>query len=119
MAAPAETTTTCPLCREDVAASAFDDHLRREHDLVTYRSVRRSTRETLEAVLGDLLTARPAQDAWQVLGQLARDARGSDAEKQVAEWLSEALEELGERQEGATAVTAALAPLVRHPRLLA
>src|SRR2546423_1247652 len=57
-------TQTCPLGRQGVAASAFDEHLPPGHRLVPYRSVRRSSRETLETVLGDLLTAKPAQDAW-------------------------------------------------------
>lgn len=119
MPATPEAMMTCPLCRDNVAASAFDEHLRRQHDLVTYRSVRRSSRETLEAVLGDLLTARPAPEAWQALWQLARDAQGATAEKAVAEWLGEALAQMSQRNDAVTAVTAALAPLATHPRLIA
>src|SRR5438874_2130816 len=40
MSAAPEALIICPLCRDGVATSAFDDHLRRAHDLVTYRDVR-------------------------------------------------------------------------------
>src|SRR5437773_9517034 len=117
MSAAPEALIICPLCRDGVATSAFDDHLRRAHDLVTYRAVRRSSRETLETVLGDLLTTNPPEDAWQALWQLAREGHGNRADRAVADWLAAALDDLGDGRE---AVLAALAPLAApQPRLVA
>ena len=52
MPAPPEALLVCPLCRQDVAVSAYEDHLRREHDLIEV------VRQALEAPLpGHVKTA--------------------------------------------------------------
>lgn len=110
MSAPPQQ-SICPLCRDAVPPSAFDDHLRLAHDLVSYRNVRRSSRETREAVLGDLLSSRPLPEAWQMLWRLAREAHGPAAEAAVADWLADGLD--------GDSASPALAALVTAPRLLA
>ena len=98
----------CPLCRDGIAAPAFDEHLRKAHGLVSYRNVRRSFRETLETIFGELFTPRPSADAWQALEQLARDEHPGRAEPALADWLAAALADLpDDRREP---ITDALAP---------
>ena len=53
----------CPLCRRDVPGISFDDHLLKIHRLSTYRGVRRSFEETLEAIRQGI------QDAYSSRGR--------------------------------------------------
>lgn len=115
---PAEALLTCPVCQRGITAADYDRHLRREHDLVVYRGVRRPTAETLDAIRFDLLAKPPSDPAWQAVQRLARDESRQPA-KWLAGWLTECLNRVPELQRGS--VMSRLVPLIApgHDDLIA
>jgi hypothetical protein len=100
----------CPLCQSTLVAAVFDDHLRQAHRLFTYREVRRTLDDTLDAILVDLLTPRPEPRAWQALVRIGRSEHGADVDRFLADRLIRALARLDEDQR--ETVTRAVAPLI-------
>ena len=73
---PPEALLVCPICRESLPAAVYESHLRQLHRLFSYRGVRRSFDDTVEAMLDDLLKAPPVAVAWPALVRLVRDEHG-------------------------------------------
>jgi hypothetical protein len=93
-AAP-EALVICSICRQAMVVSAFEEHLRQAHQLVTFRGVRRSFADTLEAMLEDLVSPH-AGEAWQALVQLARREHPDRADSFLAGLLATTLARLPE-----------------------
>src|SRR5262245_48133057 len=96
-----EALVTCPVCGRGVPGPDYDRHLRREHDLVVYRGVRRPPSETLDAIRFDLIADPPSDVAWQALRRLARDELPDKPAKWLAEWLAESWGRLTEQRRAA------------------
>jgi predicted RNA-binding Zn-ribbon protein involved in translation (DUF1610 family) len=94
---------SCPLCQTSHVASALEDHLRTAHRLVTYKGVRRSLDDAVAALLSDLLSPHPDDAAWLTLARLARSEHGPDADRFLADRLTEGLSRLGEPRRDAVA----------------
>jgi hypothetical protein len=110
MSAPPESLVVCSICRLAVAPPAFEEHLRQVHQLYTFRGVRRSLPDTLDALLEALLAARPSQDAWQALVGLARDMHGAQADDFLAGLLAAGLARAPEARRASLIET--LAPVI-------
>ena len=127
--APPEALIVCSICRQALAVSAFEEHLRQAHQLFTFRGVRRSLPDTLEAILDDLITPQPSADAWHALVWLARGEHLERADDFLAGLIATSLARQPEARRGALikALAPVIAPgqagllggLARHPELAA
>ncbi|MFO0879211.1 MAG: hypothetical protein U0840_17845 [Gemmataceae bacterium] len=106
--------TLCSICQTLIPTTTLDDHLRQAHQLHTYRGVRRFQSDTLAAILGDLISLKPDDVAWQGLVKLAREEGGLHADRQLVEWLTPGLERLTGRH--LPSVCEALAPVMAPVR---
>jgi hypothetical protein len=105
-----EALVVCSICRQTVASAVFEDHLRRFHQLFTFRGVRRSLGDTLEAILEELLALRPSEDAWHTLVRLAHAEHPTRADDFLAGLLTALVVRQPESRRGA--LLSSLAPLI-------
>jgi hypothetical protein len=100
----------CSLCGLSVAPADYEQHLRSDHGLVSYRGVRRELPEALEVMRFDLFGNPPSGEAWSALTRLAREEHGQGGTDWLAGWLAT---NLGRVPEGKRkALLAALAELI-------
>jgi hypothetical protein len=107
-----EALVLCPLCSQGIGPSDYERHLQRQHGLFTYRGVRRTWTDTLEAIRADLFAESPSELAWQTLSQRMREqVLPAEAETHLAEILAAGLAAVPETRR--ELIVAALAVLLR------
>ncbi|MFQ3593911.1 MAG: hypothetical protein SNJ82_12090, partial [Gemmataceae bacterium] len=114
-----EALVICPLCSQAVSARDHERHLQQQHGLFSYRGVRRTWADTLEAVRADLFAEPHAETAWQTLVRLTQEQFSPrEAEARLAEWLTLGLTALPQIQRERVVNTLAVRIAAEQPGLL-
>jgi hypothetical protein len=89
----------CPECGERTGTVSLETHLRQNHHIYLFRSVRYSYNDALAILLKAVCSPVGDTEAWQLLETMAREQHGTRAEVFLASMLSAALGRLeaGER----------------------